>query len=190
MSAAEEMVDVLDPPAAAPSRPAPDSPLARVRAQYAAQQRDRYEDIDVWADGSLVARVRVIDDTRAVGGTMRAIQALTASAGDGETASVDDMADLIAAATTQLYSRGEDGELEPVLSAGEPLAFDSAFGAAIGVPEVTTPAGAVIVALTEGEPPRVNAMRLASVAMEIATWLATGKSIAEHAASGPSALSS
>jgi len=153
---------------------APDSPLARLRADYAARQKDRHHDIEAWP--GCVLRVGLVgaEDTGGVRGAVRAMISLGDDDPDSPVPSVDDMADVIAAACRGIYYRNDDGELEQVIGEqGLPVRYDAGYGAAIGVPEITTPRGAVLVAFTEGEPPQVNARKLAAIATEIAGWLNT-----------------
>jgi len=171
---------------------AADSPLARLKANYEARQEadpDRF--IDIWEDGHLVAKIARASDIASARGAMRTGAMLTALNGAELAVTVDDLADLVAAATVSLHDRQADGTLEPLLdAAGGPLRFDAAFGGVIGVPEVTTARGAVLVALTDGAPPALDATRLLFIATRVATVLAAGRQDAEAAVGEASALRS
>lgn len=158
------------------------SPIDRFRAAHDARQRSRTLDVDLWDDGQLVARVGVVDAI----GARDAMRTLMRLAGDqAGNLTEDDLAGVIAAATRGLYARGDDGELEQmVTAAGAPLLFDPGFGAGIGKPEITTAIGAVVHVFTEGDPPVVNGARMLTVAMRIAGWVVSGDDGAEDAASG------
>jgi len=163
-----------------------DSPLARIREQYEARQTERHEDIDIWPDGALIARVGIIgpDDTEGARGGMRSLRAFFDEDENAPPPSPADMADVIAAATRGLYYREGDGEPVALPSEdGLPVRLDAAFGQVIGVPDIATPRQAVFTAFTEGEPPQVNVMGLSRAAIEITGWLATDAD-AESAVSG------
>jgi len=149
------------------------SPLERLRTAYEARQQSRTTDIDLWEDGTLVARIGMVDTTGARDAMRTLMRLMSDDAGD---LTEDDLAGVIAAATKGLYARDADGTLEQLTTdAGLPLMFDGpVFGEAIGRPEITTPAGAVLAAFTEGDPPQVNALRLLTVATAIAGWLVGG----------------
>jgi hypothetical protein len=171
----------------------PDSPLARLRANYEARQaasEDRY--VDVWEDGSLVARFGRSEDMASARGVLRTLTYLANNeAAAAIDVTVDDLADVLAVTTISLHTRQPDGELEPLLdSAGQPLRFDASFGQAIGVPEVVTPRGAVLVAFTDGVPPQIDAARLMLCATYVAGVLAAGRMDAEAVLGEPSALRS
>jgi len=157
------------------------SPLERMRTAYEGRQESRTTDVPIWDDGTLVARVGLVD-TAGARDAMRTLMRLMSD--DAGELSQSDLAGVVAAATVGLYSRTASGELEPILDAdGEQLTFDARFGEAIGVPAIATPAEAVLAAMTEGTPPTVNALRLLTTATLIAGWL-IGSDDAEAAVEG------
>ncbi len=162
------------------------SPLARLRAGFEARQEadpDRW--VDIWPGGELVAKIGRGGGIAGAVGTARTTMAL-ARVNDADEAqqlglSVEDLADVIAAATISLHTRDEAGEHEPIVSEhGLPLRFDEQFGAAIGVPEVVTPRGAVMVAFTGGEPPEVDALMLLMTALKVAGMLMADRQVARE----------
>lgn len=173
---------------------APDSPLARLRAAYQDRQKAApAQYVDIWPGGELVARVGRSADLAGARGVMRtALSLATGGAAEGLTATVEDLADVIATATTGLYTRGEDGKLIDMGQDGLPLTFGPQFGTAIGVPEITTSAGAVLVAFTDGEPPELDTVALLGCAMAFAGHLSSGleRPNAETAVGEASALRS
>lgn len=167
---------------------APTSPLARLRASYAARQDadpERY--VNVWEDGDLVAKIARTEDLTSARAVMRAMSALLSPlAAERMDATPDELADIIATATTSLHQRGDTGELEPIVTeAGMPLRFDGYYGQAIGVPDITTPRGAVFSAFTrpavEGGPPVLDTLQLLKVATEVCTALASSQAAAREA---------
>jgi len=143
------------------------SPLDRLRTQYEARQSSRTEDIPIWADGSLVARIGMVDTKGARDSMRTMMRLLSDEAGE---LTEHDLAVVVASATRGLFTPGDDGRLEPLADEHGPLSFDR-MGAALGFPEVDTPEGGVIVALTEGDPPTVNSVLLLTIAMRIAAFL-------------------
>lgn len=167
------------------STPAPDSPLARLRADYEERLQadpDRY--VDIWEDGSLVARVARSEDIAGARSLMRTLGYILDTNAQVELAA-EDLADVVADTTLSLHHLAADGTRHPLLDHdGQPLRFGAAFGRAIGVPEVTTARGAVLVAFQEGEPPSLNALRLMTVATQIAMALTTTSQAAAEASVG------
>lgn len=174
---------------------APDSPLARLRASYQARQKvapARY--VDIWDDGSLVARLARASDIASARAVMRTVAVLIDGSEDTLTVTEDDLADVVAMATAELCYRDEGGKNAP-LGDGAPLRFDGAYGAAIGVPEVATPRGAVFAAfsspVTEGGPAELDTLALMATASAIAFTLAgmseEATAMAERAVGEPSA---
>lgn len=158
------------------------SAIDRVRAAYEARQKERVLDLELWG-GDLVAEVSLVD----VKGAQGAFKTLASFSEESDLASLDagDMADVIAEAVTALYTTGEDGEKELLVSeSGAPVVFDSSFGAAIGVPDITTPRAAVFTAFTEGDPPKLNAFALMTAVSQVAAWLVDPTASAEAAAKG------
>jgi len=172
--------DVIDPATTA-ALDAVDSPMARVRAKYAARQKTRTFDLDLW-DGELVARVGLVD----VAGARGALRTL-ASLGSDAVAELDPdaMADALAEAVVGLYERQEDGSLVQLFDEhGLAVRFDQRFGQWLGVPECNTARGAVLTVFTEGELPRVNAFALLAAVSQVAAWLADPTATQETLAEG------
>lgn len=164
---------------------APDSPLARLRSAYQERQAaDPARYVDVWDDGELVAHVSRNEDMAAARGLLMTMGAIVNPALAAEIEiTPDTLADILASATVGLYVRNPAGELEPLPSeSGAPLRFDAEFGKVIGVPEITTPRGAVIAAFTspaaEDGPPVLDVVRLMSVVTRVSTALVAGRSTA------------
>lgn len=172
---------------AATTTPAADSPLARLKANYAARQEaDKARYIDLWDDGSLVARVGTSSEVSAARGVMRIMTSMAAGPEQAAQLDVttDDLADVIAAVTVSLHERDEDGTLTDLADeAGNPLRFDSRFGALIGYPQATLPRDAVLLAFTRGDPPAVDAVAL-MVAVTYAAGVVTGRTAQMEAALG------
>lgn len=152
---------------------APDSPLARLRANYAArQQAQEAAYVDVWPDGDLVAMVKRPDDVSGARGVLRTMAALTVDSSQLDV-SAEDLADVVAEATASLHTRTGD-TYEPLLSDDElPLKFDGRLAAVLDWPASTTPRDAVFLAFTDGEPPTLDTVRLMVCATNIAVTLAT-----------------
>lgn len=159
------------------------SPLERLRTTYEARQQTRTTDVPVWADGSLVARIGMVDTNGARDAMRTLMRLMSDDAGD---LTEHDLAGVLAAATQGLYVPGDDGELEPLLDEqGNHLAFDANLAAAIGRTGVSSPVGAVIATMTEGDPPTVNSLRLLTLATQVAGWLlGDGAEDAEDSLSG------
>lgn len=159
----------------------PLSSLERLRTAYEARQQARTSDVQIWPDGALVARIGMVDANGARDAMRTLMRLMSDTAGE---LSVDDLAGVLAAATRGLYVRGEDGELEPLRDeAGTHLSFDAGLARALGHPNVTTPIGAVMATVMEGEPPTVNSLRLLTLATQVAGWLLEDDS-AEDSLSG------
>ncbi len=159
------------------------SPLERLRTAYQSRQRTRTTDIPVWTDGSLVARIGMVDTNGARDAMRTLMRLMNDDAGELE---ADDLAGVIAAATRALYVTGEDGTLEPLLGEdGRQLSFDAGFATALGAEHVARPVDAVLLAFSEGEPPVLNTLRLLTVATQVAGWLVGGDDeLAEDSLSG------
>lgn len=151
------------------------SPLAGLRAKYKERQESADDLwVDVWEDGSLVAKIQRVDTT----GASRIIRTIGAmvSPDSGVEITTKDLAEVIAAATESLHERREDGTMVPILDPqGTPLRFDRRFGEAIGAPELATPVAAVIGAFTDGDPPSLNTVRMMACATTIAGLLSQGR---------------
>jgi hypothetical protein len=174
--------------------PAPDSPLARLRASYQARQQadpDRF--VDVWEDGDLVAKIARTEDEAAARGVMRMMGAIVnPTIGEELDISAEELADILAAVTVSLHYRNGDG-LEPMLTdAGAPLRFGADFGEVIGVPEIQTPRGAVLTAFTspvvEGGPPQLDTLRLMAVVTRVCGALVSGRTTAAAVVGKASAM--
>lgn len=164
---------------------APDSPLARLRANYEARQEaDPARYVDVWDAGELVAHVARNEDMAAARGLLMTMGAIVNPALAAEIeVTADTLADILASATVGLYVRNPDGTLEPLPSeSGAPLRFEAEFGKVIGVPEITTPRGAVFAAFTspatEDGPPVLDVVRLMAVVTRVSTALMSGRTTA------------
>jgi len=145
------------------------SPLERLRTSYEARQKARTTDVDLTEDGSLVARVGMVDASGARDAMRTLMRLVSDDAGD---LSDRDLAGVVASATRGLYSRDPVSKaLEPLVGDdGAPLSFVT-LAAALGVPEITTGEAAVRLVFTEGDPPAVNSLRLLTAATTIAGWL-------------------
>lgn len=165
---------------------APSSPLARLRASYEERQKAgpaRY--VDLWGDGGLVAQVARTEDIQAATSLTRTMGAIVNPAvAESLEITADTLADILAAATVGLFERQPDGSLEPLPGAnGQPLTFGPEFGAAIGVPEITTPRAAVIAAFTEqateDAPPTLDTLRLITAVTATANTLTATRTSAQ-----------
>jgi hypothetical protein len=164
---------------------APGSPLARLRASYAARQEaDPSRYVDVW-EGELIAKVSRSDDLRTAQGIMRMMGALVQpEVAEALDMSPEDLADILATTTKSLHYRNGDG-LEAMLTGdGAPLRFDGPeFGAAIGVPEIATPRAAVFAAFTspavEDGPPELDTLRLLAVTTRVCNALMSTREAAQ-----------
>lgn len=170
----------------------PTSPAGRVRARFEKRQQARYLDVEIFDDGNgggeLIARVRPTDDEHCGRIAMLVLAAIRPEAQIDLAA--EDLALMIAASTIGLYTRDEDGELEPLQDNGVQLTFAQA-GALLGLPEMSSPEGGVMAAFSEGEPSVLNATRLVATAQRVAAFLVTGQDAAAQAAvKGPSAPAS
>lgn len=146
------------------------SPLERLKATYAARQNANTCEVDIFADGSLVAEVGSVDEAGAKGALLTVVRLQGDDAGD---LTNDDLAQVIASATRGLYARRDDGTLEPLTDDGAQVSFGS-LGGVLGYPQVTDPKDGVLIAFTEGDPPTINSFRLLLVAMTVAGFLAEG----------------
>ncbi len=146
------------------------SPLERLKLRHEEAQQARTTDVDIFLDGSLVARVEQINADGARD-AMRTLMRLMVD--DAGTLTDDELAGVLAAATRGLYARSEDGSLEPIVNedTGQPMRFEPALSAALGFPELVEPADVVKIAFTEGDPPQVNSLRLLRAASQISMWL-------------------
>lgn len=148
------------------------SPLERLKTTYAAQQEARTTDVDLFHDGSLVAKVGSVDEAGARGAMLTIVRLQGGAVGVGDFTN-DDLAQVIASATRGLYSRTENGTLEPLTDAGAPVTF-ATLGAVLGFPQVVDPKDGVLIAFTEGDPPAINSFRLLMAAMTVAGFLLGG----------------
>lgn len=177
---------------------APSSPLARLRASYEArQQADPARYVDIWSDGTLVAKIARTEDIAAASSLLRAVGSLLGVQGFEQLdLSAEDLADIIASSTQSLHERDEHGEpvREPISIDGVALRFDAGYGKAIGLPDVTTSRGAVFAAFTspatEGGPPVLDTLRLTLVAMAIGGILMAGRDTAAQTVGKASPTSS
>jgi hypothetical protein len=155
---------------------APDSPLAGLRATFAARQEaapDRY--VDIWDGGHLIAKLDRTTDPAWARAAMRTMAMLVDDA-EAMRVTEEDLADVIAMATAGLYVREGDGAPVALGQPGAPLRFDSAFGQAVGLPEITTPRDAVYAAFSsptvEGGPAELDVLKLMLVATTVAFTIA------------------
>lgn len=122
--------------------------------------------------GDLVARIGIVGPDEAA--MLAAEIAAQAELGVEREAS-DRWADLIAACTTGLYLRREDGKgYEPIPGPTGPMRFGSEFAEAIGSPTARTPRDAVYAAFTEqntDQLPAVNVTALSAFCGTASTWI-------------------
>ena len=188
-AAAVEAIMQHDPSGTRPQA-APDSPLERLRASYEARidAQPRYVDVrpPQAPFGALVMQVGRSADVDGARGVMRTMAALSSDTADTNlTITADDLADVIASATTGLHERQEGGDLVALHDDdGSPLTFGPSLGAALGYAQVVVPRDVVLLAFTEAEgdgPPTVDILRLMLCATAVAGMMIVGSSDAASA---------
>jgi len=164
---------VPDEPYTTPAPAAHGSPMDDLRADYEARQTAA-EPVYVNIRGRLVAQVASSADISGARGAMRSMAVL--AGGNDIDLTLDDLADVVAAATAGLHKREDDGTFTAWLDdTGCPVRFGAAYSAAMGHPSVTEPRDAVLLAFTEGSPPDVNALMLMAAASNIAAAIVTDR---------------
>jgi len=167
---------------------APGSALDRLRTAYAARQEaDPARYVEVWDDGALYARIARSENLEVASGVMRSMTAIMRpDVAEQVSVTVEDLADIVAAATVSLHELNGDGTPSPEplkTDDGTLLRFDQAFAEVIGVPEVQTPRAAVFAAftspVTEDGPPQLDTLKLMTVATQVCTILVAGREAAQ-----------